>query len=232
MTRQAAAARDARYPRLLDKLDDAERARLLKHARTKVLPAGALVFSQSAPIDDVFIVEEGRVKAYYTTAEGQSITFAYWQPGMLMGVPGLSVGFNHMWTAEAVSETRLAQLPRADLVHLIDTSINAAKAMIEILEFKSKYLSRLAQLLGTASVAERLQIVLHHLCDLYGTEQEDGVRIDLPLTHADIADMVGASRQWVTVSLGRLEKSGVLKTRNRRIVLARAGLTPTAIGSP
>jgi CRP-like cAMP-binding protein len=217
--RQTTTAPDVRYPRLLDNLDEAERVRLLEHARTRVLPAGAEVFSQGAPIDDVFIIEQGRVKAYYTTAEGQSITFAYWQPGMLMGVPGLSKGFNHMWTAEAVSETTLVQLPRSDLVHLISSSINAAKAMIEILEFKTKYLSRLAQLLGTASVAERLQIVLHHLCDLYGIVEKDGIRIDLPLTHADIADMVGASRQWVTVSLGRLEKSGVIKSRNRRIVL-------------
>jgi CRP-like cAMP-binding protein len=45
-----------RYPRLLDNLDEAERVRLLEHARTRVLPAGAEVFSQSAPIDDVFII--------------------------------------------------------------------------------------------------------------------------------------------------------------------------------
>ena len=108
------------YPRLLDQLTEPDRERLLARARTKLIPARSLIFSQTAPIDEVFIIEDGRVKAYYTTPEGQSITFAYWHAGMLMGVPGLSSDFNHLWTAEAVVETTLLQLPRADLVATID----------------------------------------------------------------------------------------------------------------
>lgn len=218
-------AKKTRYPRLLDQVDDVDRDWLLSRAGVRPMPAGTLVFSQSAPIDAVFIIQTGCVKAYYTTAEGQSITFAYWHEGMLMGVPGLSVEFDHHWSAETTEPTTLLQLPRADLLKIIDRSISAAKAMIEILEFKSKYLSRLAQLLGTASVVDRLQIVVQNLCELYGVPDEAGTMIDLQLTHSDIADMVGASRQWVTVSLGKLEKSGHLSIRNRRIILAQDRFT-------
>jgi CRP/FNR family transcriptional regulator, cyclic AMP receptor protein len=219
-----------RYPRLLDKIDEADRHQLLARARPWRLTAGALIFSQSAPIDDVFIIQEGRVKAYYTTAQGQSITFAYWHAGMLMGVPGLSSDFNHMWSAEAMADTVLMQLPRSDLVGLISRSVTAAKAMIEILEFKSKYLSTLVQVLATASVADRLLIVLRNLGDLYGVTDDAGTRIDLPLTHAEIADMVGASRQWVTVTLGKLEDAGALSTRGRRIILRRDRLLTVPAG--
>lgn len=209
----------ARYPRLLERLDAADREWLLGRATLRKAPRGALIFSQSEPIDEVFVIESGRAKTYYTTPEGQSITFAYWIEGMLMGVPGLSLGFDHMWTAEAVTPMTLLRFPRADLVAVIDRSIRAAKAIIEILEFKSRYLSRLAQLLGTASVPERLQIVLLGLCDLYGEPAGDGIEIALPLTHAEIAHMVGASRQWVTISLGRLEDAGAIRIRSRRISL-------------
>lgn len=209
----------ARFPRLLERLDPGDRDWLLARGSLRKVPRGALIFSQSEPIDEVFVIESGRAKTYYTTPEGQSITFAYWIEGMLMGVPGLSLGFDHMWTAEAVTPMAMLRFPRADLVTIIDRSISAAKAIIEILEFKSRYLSRLVQLLGTASVPERLQIVLLGLCDLYGSPTRDGVEIELPLTHAEIAHMVGASRQWVTISLGRLEDAGAIRVCSRRITL-------------
>ena len=219
-----------RYPRLLERLDREDRDWILERSTKKVVPRKGLVFVQSEPIDQVFVIQSGRVKAYYTTPEGQSITFAYWLEGMLMGVPGLSANFNHMWTAEAAVPTTLLRFERGDLNAVIDRSVRAAKAMIEILEFKTKYLSRLTQLLGTASVPDRLRVVLLNLCDLYGEPAEGGMRIELPLTHADISDMVGASRQWVTISLGRLERAGVLQVRNRKItVLARDELTASAL---
>jgi CRP-like cAMP-binding protein len=212
-------------------MDVTDRAWLTARGSTKRLPLGTIVFSQSEPIDDVFVIEAGRVKAYYTTPEGQSITFAYWLKGMLMGVPGLSTNFDHMWTAETVVPTSLLCFSRSDLVAVIDRSTVAAKAVIEILEFKTRHLSRLAQLLATASVAERLRIVLLNLCDLYGEAADGGMRIGLPLTHADIADMVGASRQWVTISLGRLERAGLIGVERRRItVYAPNGFPVNALG--
>ena len=177
------------------------------------------MFSQTDPINEIFIVQSGRVRAYYTTAQGHSITFAYWLEGMLMGVPGLAADFHHAWTAEAVTPATLLCLPRSDLVAIIDRSIKAAKSMIAILEFKSRHMSRLAQVLGTASVSERLRIVLLNLCDLYGRPVAEGVRIDIPLTHAEIADMVGASRPWVSTSLGKLEQAGLLRVQRKCITV-------------
>ena len=222
------AAPAARYPQLLNQLEAADREWLLSRCSKREIPRYGLVFSQNEPINEVFVIHSGRVKAYYTTSEGQTITFAYWLEGMLMGVPGVSLDFKHMWTAEAVTPTTLLRFTRGDLNTVIDRSISAAKAVIEILEFKTKYLSRLTQLLATAPVLERLRVVLANLCELYGVPVDDGMRIDLPLTHADIGDMVGASRQWVTISFGRLERAGIVRVRNRQItVLARENLADT-----
>lgn len=226
MTHDPSAFHVSRYPRLLDLLEPEDHDWLVGRTSGVDLAPGALVFSQDEPIDDVFVIETGRVKAYYTTPEGQSITFAFWLEGMLMGVPGVSEGFDHLWTAEAIVPTRLLRFSRADLNTVVDRSITAAKAMIGILEFKTKHLSRLAQVLGTAAVTDRLRFVLRSLSELYGAPHEDGTRIEVLLTHADIADMVGASRQWVTVSLGQLEKSGQIRIHNRHIVVARRPADP------
>ncbi len=65
-------------------------------------------------------------------------------------------------------------------------------------------------MLGTRSITERLAHLLLHLVDLYGVEDPDGIVIGAAFTHADLAHMVGATRQWVTISLKRLQEKGIV----------------------
>ena len=96
-----------------------------------------------------------------------------------------------------------------------------AIGLIEGLTFKGKCYSGLAQMLGTRSITERLAHLLLHLVDTYGVEDAQGTLIGAAFTHADLAHMVGATRQWVTISLKRLQDQGVIDCRKSRIVVRR-----------
>ncbi len=61
-------------------------------------------------------------------------------------------------------------------------------------------------MLGTRSITERLAHLLLHLVELYGVQDPDGVAIEAAFTHADLAHMVGATRQWITISLKRMQE--------------------------
>ena len=76
----------------------------------------------------------------------------------------------------------------------------------------------------TAAVTERLAHLLLHLADLYGVEDAEGVAIGTAFTHADLAHMVGATRQWVTISLRRLQEQGILVCRRSQIIVRRRDL--------
>jgi len=62
---------------------------------------------------------------------------------------------------------------------------------------------------------------LLHLVELYGVEDADGTVIAAAFTHADIAHMVGATRQWVTISLKRMQEKGIVLTKRSQIVVCR-----------
>ena len=96
-----------------------------------------------------------------------------------------------------------------------------AIGLIEGLTFKGKCYSGLAQMLGTRSITERLAHLLLHLVDTYGVEDANGILIGAAFTHADLAHMVGATRQWITISLKRLQDQGVVTCRKSRIVVRR-----------
>ena len=119
------------------------------------------------------------------------------------------------------SNSSVVHLSGKNLRKLVAQVPNLAIGLIEGLTFKGKCYSALAQMLGTRSITERLAQLLLHLVDLYGVKDPDGILISGAFTHTDLAHMVGATRQWVTISLKRLHEKNVVISRDSRIVVRR-----------
>jgi len=102
--------------------------------------------------------------------------------------------------------------------------------IIDALSFKARCYSSLAQMLGTRSLSQRLAQVLLHLANTYGFDDEvgGGVVIAAAFTHAEIANLIGATRQWVTISLNRMQKDGVLRQKRGLLVIQRVDLLSAA----
>jgi CRP-like cAMP-binding protein len=93
-------------------------------------------------------------------------------------------------------------------------------ALLDALSFKARCYSAMAQMLGTRSATERLEHLLVFLATVYGLKEERGTVIAASFTHADLASLIGSTRQWVTVQLARLQKRGVLRY-NRGLLVIR-----------
>jgi CRP/FNR family transcriptional regulator, cyclic AMP receptor protein len=206
-------------PPLMDKLTIREREIVLKLGRRKVLSRGQTIFSQGAKHDGIFLIESGRIRVFYSSPLGREITLAYWHAGNFVGGPEVFDTGIHQWSGVASSNCSVVQLPGKELRTLAVEIPNLAIGLIEGLAFKGKCYSALAQMLGTRSITQRLAHLLLHLMDLYGVEDPDGVVIAAAFTHADLAHMVGATRQWVTISLKRMQKKRILLTKRSQIVV-------------
>src|SRR5215207_9021425 len=209
-------------PPLMDKLTIREREIVLKQGRRKVLSRGQTIFSQGAKHDGIFLIESGRIRVFYSSPLGREITLAYWHAGNFVGGPEVFDTGIHQWSGVASSNCSVVQLPGKELRALAVEIPNLAIGLIEGLAFKGKCYSALAQMLGTRSITQRLAHLLLHLMELYGVEDADGILIGAAFTHADLAHMVGATRQWVTISLKRLHEKNVLVVRKSKIIVRRA----------
>jgi CRP-like cAMP-binding protein len=206
-------------PPLMDKLTIREREIVLKLGRRKVLSRGQTIFSQGAKHDGIFLIESGRIRVFYSSPLGREITLAYWHAGNFVGGPEVFDTGIHQWSGVASSNCSVVQLPGKELRTLAVEIPNLAIGLIEGLAFKGKCYSALAQMLGTRSITQRLAHLLLHLMELYGVEDPDGVVIAAAFTHADLAHMVGATRQWVTISLKRMQKKRIVLTKRSQIVV-------------
>src|SRR3954462_4758524 len=208
-------------PPLMDKLTLRQRELVLKQGRRKVLNRGQTLFSQGARHDGIFLIESGRIRVFYTSPLGREITLAYWHAGNFVGGPEPFGGGTHQWSGVASTNCSVVQLPGRELRALAMEIPNLAIGLIEGLTFKGKCYSALAQMLGTRSITERLAHLLLHLPQLYRVKDPDGILIGAAFTHADLAHMVGATRQWVTISLKRLHEKNVLIVRKSKIIVRR-----------
>jgi CRP/FNR family cyclic AMP-dependent transcriptional regulator len=214
-----------KLPSLLQHLSPRERDIVLSHGRRRVFYKGATLFSQGAAHDGIYLIESGRIRVFYISPSGREITLAYWYPGNFVGGPEIFGAGVHHWSGVAASNSSVVWLPGKALKSLITEIPALAIGIIEGLSFKGKCYSTLAQMLGTRSATERLVHLLLHLTDTYGIPDDTGIFIGTAFTHADFAHMVGATRQWVTIFLKRLQNDGIILCRKSQIVvLDRAAL--------
>jgi CRP-like cAMP-binding protein len=213
----------ARPSSLIDQLPPEARERVKGYGEARAYERGETLFSQGDPHDGIVIIESGMIRSFYTAPGGREITLAYWLPGNFVGGPDIFAGGVHMWSAVAAKRTTVTWLPGDGLRDLARDVPDLALGIIDALVFKARCYSSLAQMLGTRSLGQRLAQVLLHLAHTYGFEEDKdgGIVIAAAFTHAEIANLIGATRQWVTISLNRLQKAGVLHQRRGLLIIRR-----------
>ena len=210
-----------REPSLIDGLRKEDLNRVLQFARKRTLQLHELLFAQGDPHDGIVIVESGRIRSFYTAPSGREITLAYWFPGNFIGGPNIFGGGTHMWAAEAVQKSEIIMLAGCNLRELAASIPDLALGLIDALAFKARCYSAVAQMLGTRSISERLTQLLFFLASTYGIKEPNGIFIAASFTHEELAHLVGATRQWVTISLTRLQKAGVLEYRRGMLLIRK-----------
>lgn len=212
-------------PPLLRGLSDQERSEVVKIGARRILYKGATLFNQGRPQNGIYLIESGRIKVFYAAPSGRAITLAYWHPGNFVGGPEVFDHGVHIWSGVAAVNSSVLHLPGQELRKMIARMPKLGVNIIEGLAFKGKCYSGMAQMLGTRSATERLAYVLLQLMDLYGVHEDEGVLIAANFTHADISNMIGATRQWVTINLQRFAEQGILHSRRSHLVIQ----DPTAL---
>lgn len=182
---------------------------------------GEGLFFQGDPHTGIWLIESGRVRTFYAGPSGREITLAYWCPGHFAGGPEVFGRGRHVWSADALENCEALFLSGASLLRLVREVPDVAIAVIEGLISKGKCYSALIQMLGTRTVSERLRQLLVILADTNGRKEGSKIVIDRSITYEQVATIVGATRQWVTQSLDKMQDEGVLQISRKEIIISQ-----------
>ncbi len=215
-----------KVPKLLADLSESDCRRVLEIGRQVVFEADQPVWRQGDIQEGIYLINSGRIRTFYLAPSGREVTLAYWFPDNFVGAPDMFGGGLQMWCSSATQKTVTTFLPGPGLRKLALERAPIAVAILDALAFKARCYSAMAQMMGTRSATERLERLLAFLTTAYGMKGDDGIMITASLTHAELASLIGSTRQWVTVQLARLQERGVIRY-NRGLILV---LDPTALG--
>jgi CRP/FNR family cyclic AMP-dependent transcriptional regulator len=182
-------------------------------------PKDEILFVEGQEPLGVFVLCNGRVKLSTTSANGKSILVRIAEPGEVVGLPGTLSGKVHELTAEALEPLQANFIPREAFLHFLRVHGEAALRVAEILsKIYHATLLEVRYLGFSSSTTEKLA---RFLLDLPATPaQSDGhLQSTLTLTHKEIGDMLGASRETITRLLAHFKREGLIEVRGATLAL-------------
>lgn len=209
---------DSNYD-ILSYLTKTERDEVLQQGTQQIRNVGQHIFTQTEAHNGIFIIHSGRVRTYYASASGREITLAYWTPGHFVGGPEIFGGSIHMWSAVALVDSTVTFLPANRLRYLMLRLPNLAIGLIDGLVYKGKSYSSLLQILGTQPARGRLAHLLLTLAERQETLQTSPAIFRDRLSNDELANMIGATRQWVATCLQRFKEAGLITFDKHQIII-------------
>jgi CRP/FNR family transcriptional regulator, cyclic AMP receptor protein len=178
----------------------------IKHERT--FSPGERLFNEGSPADELMIVCEGGTALTLSSSTGKPLILGVSGSGEVLGLSSLISSRQHELSAEAVRKTRVARISRSEFLKLLERFPPAAiNAGAELSRQVSRAYDKIRLLGGGLSVLQRVTAWLVHMQEKHF--RGEGV-LEIGLTHEQIAQLLGISRESVTRALSELRRRGVL----------------------
>lgn len=210
---------DLRSQRMFCSLDDTALADFDLIGTNTFLPAGATLFLENAPSQGVYVVCTGQVKLSCSSKEGRTLILKIAMPGDILGLGAVISGSKYEVTAQTVQPTEVKNIRREEFLSFLkkhgDASLHAAKSLSE--EYKSAFFDA-RRLALSGSTAGRLAAVLLD----WGRAESCGkpeMRFTMALTHEELANLVGCSRETMTRMLGRFKREKLIQIHGVSILI-------------
>jgi CRP-like cAMP-binding protein len=180
-------------------------------------PKNKTIVEEGLPGDYMYVIREGRVKVTKLSGDGREKILEMLESGSFFGEMSLLDSAPRSASVKALTEVRILALARNDFLTVLRRSPDLALAVITELTQRLRQQDEQASSLSFQRVKERTQGLLLRLA-----REESAVpgRLSTPvLTHQQIADMIGTSRETVTRAVKGLKEEGWLEQEGKHYLV-------------
>ncbi len=210
----------------------------LSHSSTKALdelkhtssyPEGAMVFMEGQAARGIYVVCQGRAKLMTTSTEGKTLILKIAQPGDVLGLHAVVSGRPYEITAETLQPCQLAFIAREDFLRFLKQNGDACLQAAQHVSRDCQLAYESIRSIGLShSVTEKLaRLLLQWSND--GRPSNGMIRVKLSLTHEEIAQLIGSTRETVTRTLSEFKKRAIAELTGSTLLIRNpAGLQSLA----
>jgi CRP/FNR family transcriptional regulator, cyclic AMP receptor protein len=185
-----------------------------------LFPKGARLFAEGEQPRGVFVLCAGRVKLTESSLEGKTVIVRLAEPGEVLGLSATISGDPYHLTAETTEPCQADFVRRDDFLRYLREQPEVCLRVIEMLSEILRAAHTQIRSFGKAhSAAARLARLLLCWSEQIGERTQEGVHLKLPLTHQEIAQMIGASRETVSRLLGELKQQQIISLNDSELLI-------------
>ncbi|HEY8714995.1 MAG TPA: Crp/Fnr family transcriptional regulator [Candidatus Acidoferrum sp.] len=174
-------------------------------------PAGALLFLERQSARGVFVLCAGEVKLSISSASGKALILRIAKAGEILGLMATMSGIPYEVSAETLHPCQIAFIHRDDFMHFVAKHPESYKNVVhQMSSLYSGACDQLRTVALSASAPEKLARLLLGWSDEAKASKPGGA-VKLPLTHEEIAEFIGTTRETVSRTLSEF--------RSRRLVV-------------
>src|SRR5262249_179431 len=184
---------------LFQRLTPMQKRRLESGAGMRTFRRHEMIYFPTEPGESVLLLAKGRVKIKALAPEGQETILAFIGEGELFGELAIVDTEPRNEYAEAVEESLVLAIPRDDMLWLMNQRPDVALHVTKLLGFRRRRIENRLRNILFRSNRERILALLQELLQSHGKQQDNAWEIGLPLSHQDLACLIGATRETVTL---------------------------------
>ena len=183
-------------------------------------PKGSLLFAQGQPSREISVLCVGHVKISTASKTGKRICLGIVGPGTVLGLSAAISGKPHQVLIEALEPCQLRVIKADSFLALLRSEQAACFAAVTCLSNDVRRIHDCALLFGLShSAAERLARVLVRWDMHEDDEPKSRLRLRFPLTHQELAEILGVARETVTRLLSTFERRHLIRCCGSTLVI-------------
>ena len=198
---------------------------------TVIYPKGAILFLEGQEARGVFVLCQGEVKLSISSREGKKLIIRIVQTGEILGLIAALAGSPYEATAEAIYPCETAFVRRDDFLRLITKYPQASQIVAK--QISSQYQATYEQLrtVGLSSSVHKKLARLLLSWSASMAETRDGAIIRLPLTHEEMAEFIGTTRETVTRTLSEFRHRHLIELHGSTLTIPSRAALETFVGA-
>lgn len=170
-------------------------------------------------------VVKGYARLYTVSTDGKELTLVIYGPGEVFPVVWTVKGAPSIYYFESLTNLDLLRVPREDIVAFLHKNIDVFHEFTRGITSRFQITLKRMEYLAFGNSHAKIASILMIFAEQYGIREKGYVIIRIPLTHRDIAALVGLTRETVSLEIKKLEKKGYIgKHKTMYVVKDYAGL--------
>ncbi len=205
---------------IFEELEYDELRKIMEITVEKKYKKNTYIYFEGEKGNSMHIIKSGKVKIVSNSETGRENIIATFAEGDFFGEMALiDEECTRSASVQAMEDMETHVIYKEDFIELLKSSFPIMMRLLSTFNKRIRSLNKKIDILTYEDVYARFLNTIYDLISKYGVRRGKAILIDLSLTHQELANMLGVTRETASRILGRLKKAGIIQVEQKKIVV-------------